>query len=121
LNQVFQAPYELENLRPEALLFQTGYVTIKDVDEILYTLSYPNHEVKISFLQHLFASFTRELDGPQSSKFMLLSRYLKNESLNDFFETINSIFASVSYTLKTQKNEAYFHTLFYLMGFSVRR
>jgi len=112
--QIFST-YELENLRVEALLFQTGYVTIKDVDDILYTLSYPNHEVKISFLQHLMGSFTKDLDGPASSKFMLLSRYLNNEDLEEFFRTINSIFASISYTLKIQKNEAYFHTLFYLM------
>ncbi|SLM31595.1 hypothetical protein MTBBW1_400002 [Desulfamplus magnetovallimortis] len=29
--------YDLENLHPEALLFQAGYITIKDVRGMLYT------------------------------------------------------------------------------------
>ncbi len=107
--------YELENLSPEALLFQTGYITIKDFDEDIFILGYPNQEVKKSFLKHLFHSFSRDMETSMRSKYIRLAKYLNNENLNDFFETINSIFASVSYTLKTQKNEAYFHTLFYLM------
>jgi len=31
------------------------------------------------------------------------------------FETITSIFGSIPYTLNTQRDEAYFHTIFYLM------
>jgi hypothetical protein len=42
--------YELERLHPEALLYQTGCVTITDVDEELYTFDYPNQEVKTAFL-----------------------------------------------------------------------
>ncbi|MCB9297644.1 MAG: hypothetical protein H6559_31630 [Lewinellaceae bacterium] len=39
------------------LLFQTGYLTIKEYDPhlLLYTLDYPNREVKDSMLQHLQA------------------------------------------------------------------
>jgi hypothetical protein len=42
--------YELENLNPSALLFQTGYLTIKDFDFETneYILTYPNKEVKYS-------------------------------------------------------------------------
>ena len=107
--------YELENLCPEALLFQTGYLTIKDVDDELYTLSYPNNEVKNSFLKHLLFSFSREMEGSERSKFKRLSKYLKQEKFDDFFETITSVFGSIPYTLNTQRDEAYFHTIFYLM------
>jgi len=105
--------YELENLKPEALLFQTGYVTIKDVTERLYTFGYPNQEVKTSFLEMLFQSYTPGLkDG---SRFTLLAGYLHREKFDLFFETISAIFASVPYTLETKRDEAYFHTLFYFM------
>jgi hypothetical protein len=46
--------YDLENLRLEALLFQTGYVTIHGFDGFLYNLGYPNQEVKTSFLSYLY-------------------------------------------------------------------
>ncbi len=45
--------YEIEQLNVFALLFQTGYLTIKEIKKIsrtqdIYRLSYPNEEVKES-------------------------------------------------------------------------
>lgn len=45
--------FDLERLSPEALLFQTGYLTITQVEEYIYTLGYPNQEVKSSFSKAL--------------------------------------------------------------------
>jgi hypothetical protein len=52
---------DIDYIYPENLLFQTGYLTIKDFiyknNKIYYILTYPNLEVKISlndaFLQYL--------------------------------------------------------------------
>jgi len=41
--------FDLERLAPEALLFQTGYLTIAQVSGGIYTLGYPNQEVKTAF------------------------------------------------------------------------
>jgi hypothetical protein len=107
--------YDLERLGVEALLFQTGYLTVKDVKDDMWRLGYPNLEVKCAFLKHLFYSFTEGLPGPDQSRFMRLSKYLQTEDLEAFFETVNAIFATIPYTLKGEPNEAWFHTLFYLM------
>ncbi|MEE4356802.1 MAG: ATP-binding protein [Desulfococcaceae bacterium] len=112
--QIFSV-YELERLNPEALLFQTGYLTIHDVRGRIFQIGYPNREVKLSFLESLFYSFAPEDSYSEISRFLLLAEYLEAEDYNSFFETVNAIFASLSYTLQTEKNEAYFHTLFYLM------
>ncbi len=55
LNAAAFSTYEIENLMVEPLLFQTGYLTIKDYNEKdnQYTLSYPNLEVKSAFLNYL--------------------------------------------------------------------
>jgi hypothetical protein len=47
--------YEIENLKVVALLFQTGYLTIKgyDKERMEYTLAYPNFEVKNSMTECL--------------------------------------------------------------------
>ncbi|MCP4692722.1 MAG: AAA family ATPase, partial [Desulfobacterales bacterium] len=105
--------YELENLKPEALLFQTGYATIKDVKGRIYTFDYPNQEVKTAFLETLFHSYTEGLKNP--SRFALLTEYLQVEDTEAFMETMTSIFASIPYTLESKRDEAYFHTIFYLM------
>lgn len=107
--------YDLDHLGVEALLFQTGYLTIKAPGDPLWHLGYPNLEVKCAFLKHLFYSFTHGLDGGERSRFMLLAGFLRAGDLNAFFETVNAIFATIPYTLKGEPNEAWFHTLFYLM------
>ncbi|MGD9973259.1 MAG: AAA family ATPase, partial [Desulfatirhabdiaceae bacterium] len=111
--EIVFSSYELENLKPEALLFQTGYVTIKCVTERLFTFDYPNQEVKTSFLEMLFHSHTEGLRD--SSQFVRLSDYLYREDYDQFFKTMSAIFASIPYTLQTKRDEAYFHTVFYLM------
>ncbi|MGE5342871.1 MAG: AAA family ATPase [Candidatus Omnitrophota bacterium] len=50
--------YDVDRINVSSLLFQTGYLTIKRIEKIsltsrLYYLSYPNMEVKESFLQYL--------------------------------------------------------------------
>ncbi len=55
--------FDLDYIEPENLLFQVGYLTIKETIEeeglILYKLSYPNKEVKISLNRVLFSHFTQ--------------------------------------------------------------
>ncbi|MFP4394226.1 MAG: AAA family ATPase [Anaerolineales bacterium] len=107
--------YDLDNLQPEALLFQTGYITITDIEGRLYHFGYPNQEVKTAFLETLLYTFAGENKRPLSTHVVRLAGHLRREDFDAFFETIQAIFASIPYTLNTQRNEAYFHTLFYLM------
>lgn len=60
LRELAFSTYELENLSIIPLLFQTGYLTIKGYDpqRRVYTLSYPNTEVKDAFLAHLLGKFS---------------------------------------------------------------
>lgn len=88
----------------------------KDVKRRLYTLGYPNNEVKISFLEILLVSYGNMKDGEEKSRFLLLSEYLSREDLEAFFETVRAFFASISYSLVGKLNEAWFQTLFYLMA-----
>ncbi|WP_207687736.1 ATP-binding protein [Desulfonema limicola] len=105
--------YDLDDLKPEALLFQTGYVTIKDIRSRLYSFGYPNQEVKTAFLETLLHSFAKGVTD--RSRFVFLAEYLFSEDMEKFIETMQSIFASIPYTIESKRDEAYFHTIFYLM------
>jgi len=107
--------YDIDCLKPEALLFQTGYVTIHDIRDGIYTLGYPNWEVRNAFVRHLLFSVTQGMSGTDASKFLRLSKYLAAEDFKAFFETVTAIFAAVPYSLNSGRDEAYFHTMFYLM------
>ena len=106
--------YEIDRLRLEALLFQTGYLTISDVQASIYRLDYPNQEVKTSFTKALLYAVGEGIEERASSQVLRLARHLQREELDAFFEAMTAIFAAIPYTLSAQRDEAYFHTIFYL-------
>lgn len=107
--------YDLENLGLEALLFQTGYVTIRKHAGELYHLGYPNQEVKSSFSAYVYNSLVEGVDTVLKSQFKRLHLYLAKEDLAQFIETTNAILSAIPYTQQQQQGEAYYHTIFYLM------
>ncbi len=107
--------YNLENLAPEVLLFQTGYVTIKEIQNGAYILDYPNQEVKQAFIDHILFSHTEGIHRKVRSYVLQLPRYLRNKDFETFFETMQAIFASIPYDIESKRDEAYFHTIFYLV------
>lgn len=90
--------FDVGNIPIESLMFQTGYLTIKKIDRVfgntIYTLSYPNFEVKNAFNGYLVGYLTEH-------RFNYSSR-LYNCLLNDQFEILKAeierLFASIPYT-----------------------
>jgi hypothetical protein len=107
--------YELENLQLEALLFQTGYLTIHGFDGILYQLGYPNQEVKSSFLSYLYDHLVKLPDSTLKAQYVRLHHYLAQEDLPQFIETVNAILSAIPYPQIEKQDEAFYHTVFYLM------
>ena len=117
--------YEIDKLRVEPLLFQTGYLTIKDYDEKddVYILSYPNMEVKSSFLSYLSEYFT-PVDQINFAPFLIkLRKGFENNDFETIFEILNSFYAKIENSIKI-KQEKYYQTIFYLLfmflGFRIK-
>ena len=105
--------YELENLAVLPLLFQTGYLTIKEYnkDFMTYILGYPNFEVENSFQYSLLNSYSNmHVDG----YLIDLIRALRNDNFETFFDTLRIFFANIPYDLQISK-EKYYQTVFYLI------
>lgn len=107
--------YDLDWLSLEPLLFQTGYITIRDFEDEMYQMGYPNQEVKTSFMAYLLNDFTRIRDLKVMGTYKQLYRYLKDKDMDAFVSAAKSIFASIPYTQIANQGEAYYHTVFYLM------
>ena len=111
--------YDIENLEVVSMLFQTGYLTIKEIKPVgiksQYILSYPNEEVKESFLKHFLADYTAEGAGSVGSKVLDLVTAVSNDDLEQFFSIIKSLFASIPSPLFIREKEAYYHTVIYLV------
>ncbi len=115
---VFES-YDIDNLEVIALLFQTGYLTIKEItlDGIrpYFTLSYPNLEVEESFLKHFLASYTGQEAGLLRGKIQDLATYIKADNLEELFIGLKSLFADIPSQLFIKDREAYYHTIIYLV------
>ena len=101
------------------MLFQTGYLTIKDIKPVgiksQYVLSYPNEEVRDSFLKHFLANYTGEEPGIVGSKILDLVEAARKDDLENFFTIIRSLFAAIPSHLFIKNREAYYHTIIYII------
>jgi len=118
LNELSFAAYDLDSLELEPLLLQTGYLTIKDVKDYFYRLGYPNQEVKVSFLNHLFNQLLKISTPSIKEQFVYLHQYLQQAEIEKFINLVNAILASIPYQHIYDQDEHYYHSVFYLMLFA---
>ena len=117
VNSIMDYRVENQNLIP--LLYQTGYLTIKNYDNILdeYVLGFPNEEVKYGFLNELLPAFvlTPITSGNFSATDFL--RKLKNNDIEGFMTYLKAFFADIPYDAIEQKHrdEQYYQHVFYLL------
>jgi len=104
--------YDIEHLQILPLLFQTGYLTIKGYDAELdgYELDFPNLEVAKAFSSQLVNVFCELRETENTIRFALLAA-LKENNLEAFFSSLNSLFAKIPSHLHGQA-EAYYHSIF---------
>lgn len=110
--------YDLKNMILDSLLWQTGYLTVHHKERYyeydLYTLGYPNQEVKNAFITYILEAF---MEHPRSSiqpDAMMLRRSLEQEKMDKFLLILRKFFAKIPSILHLKK-EAYYQSLFYML------
>ena len=114
--QVMFESFSIEDLNWLALLFQTGYLTIRAYDPAtgLYTLDYPNREVRDTMQQHLLAAF-RETTKTDSLPLLInIKEALEKGEMERLIELIDILFSTIPYQIFQQKQEAFFHAVLHL-------
>ncbi len=112
----FLDQYNLETIQSSALLFQTGYLTIKSInkEDGAMTLNFPNMEVRESFYQFLISYL-----GQQETDSKITLQYLKQAlQVNDLeraFYILQSVFDSLPYDVYRASNEALYHGLIHIL------
>ncbi len=113
---------EPEKMGISAILLQTGYLTIKDYQNGLYELGFPNKEVEQSFCRTILTDYSNTESGQARPHITELSEALNHYQLDAFFTKLRYFFAGVPYTI-TLKQEKYYQSLlfviFKLLGFNV--
>ena len=107
----FEQPVEkVTDLVP--FLFQAGYLTIKDYNEEydLYTLGYPNEEVKSSTAKVL-TQYTYEIQDTAPLKKAYID-FTMNYDLDKFIEALKRFFRKFPFSLNNM-NEKHYHSILY--------
>lgn len=116
----FDAPTEqISDLVP--VLYQSGYLTIKSYDPMfqLYTLAYPNKEVRKGFLESLVPAYVHRPAREQTFYVVSFIKDLMRGDVESCLECTRSFFASIPYDLENNLEKHYqtvFYLLFRLMG-----
>lgn len=116
----FDAPTE-QISDPVPVLYQSGYLTIKSYDPMfqLYTLAYPNKEVRKGFLESLIPAYVHRPAREQTFYVVSFIKDLMRGDVESCLERTRSFFASIPYDLENNLEKHYqtvFYLLFRLMG-----
>lgn len=118
--------FNITKLNPYSVLFQAGYLTIKDYDNLgdLYTLVSPNLEVRRALQIFVLNAYREDSQDGSISIIKKLHNSLKNNDLDNLTDIFNEIFAGLPYDLwEVQREKSYqaiIHLFFTLAGIYVK-
>ncbi len=103
-DETLVSTFDVEDISAEALLFQTGYLTIVDEKregfDTLYKLDYPNQEVRISLNRELLAYLNPTHRVP-AEEGKTLRDLLEANDFDGFATTLKAYLASLPYQCTT--------------------
>ncbi len=114
------ADYKADVERPLPMIYQSGYLTIKDFDREmrLFKLDFPNNEVKRGFVSLVAGNYlgVRESVNSWTQDAVMA---LRRGDLEKFRVLLTSFLASIPYSMRRKTDERecerYFHYTFYLL------
>ncbi|GHT04321.1 ATPase AAA [Bacteroidia bacterium] len=126
--------YDPDALGDIPLLFQTGYLTVKNKKmfdgEPEYTLGVPNLEVRESLMKHLLCAFTQYPVAQLGVLGKAMLQQIRNYDVEGLTNNLRKMLAGVPYTLQPEDHatedatEARYHIIFQvwmtLLGFNIQ-
>lgn len=115
------AEYRVDANNPIPLIYQSGYLTIKDYDREFqnYLLAFPNDEVRYGFINFLVPFYTPMKNNDQGFYIGKFIQELRIGDYETFLTRLKAFFADIPYELNTQTERHYqviFYLVFKLMG-----
>ena len=113
--------YRAEANNPLPMIYQSGYLTIKGYDKEvnLYTLGFPNDEVRYGFLNFLLPYYTQVSSDETGFHIGTFMREFRAGDVEAFMERLKVFFAGIPYELSdnTERHyQAIFYVVFTLLG-----
>ena len=111
----FDAPTEtMTDIIP--LLYQSGYITIKDYDKTLdlYTLDIPNKEVRLGLMKSLLPNYVASKTRETTTMVAYLSRDIRNGDMDAALRRLQTFLSTIPYCDNT-RYEGHYQQMFYII------
>ncbi len=111
--------YDIDNINITAIMFQTGYLTIKEIDYEVnkYRLDFPNKEVRDSFLNFAVEHYANS--SPDEMEYIVdtLLEALEQNDMQSFFTALQALFSSITVRQleKVKEYEGFYHSIIYIV------
>jgi Predicted AAA-ATPase/PD-(D/E)XK nuclease superfamily len=118
VNNITLDKYDIENLELIPLLFQTGYLTVKEIDVMTgdMVLDYPNKEVRESMYQFLIDDLAKSQIRTHTGRTIQdMNKALISKDLGQVKEIINGLLADMPYHTFDKQTEGLYHGLVHLI------
>ena len=111
--------YQVENSNLIPLLYQTGYLTIKEYkqNKDAFVLGFPNEEVKYGFLKELLPAFVQDPIRTGNFSVLIFLQQIEDGDIESFMTSLKAFFAAIPYDAIKQehRDEQYYQHVFYLL------
>jgi len=111
--------YDIDNINITAIMFQTGYLTIKKInyEENKYILEFPNKEVRDSFLDFAVEHYANSSTDEMAYIVDTLLEALYQNDMKSFFTALQSLFSSITLKQleKVKEYEGFYHSIIYIV------
>jgi hypothetical protein len=112
------ASYEVDRLETLPLLFQTGYLTIKDSEirhnRTFYQLDFPNQEVEAAFEAYLLEEYSGVRKESVEVYAVEITDLLEAGDVDGMMEKMRRFFVNIPYDIQIA-SEKYYQTIFYII------
>ena len=118
VNGIIFEKFDIENIELTSLLFQTGYLTVKELGERdnYYVLDYPNHEVRESMYQFLIDDLAKNIHRGDSGLTMIdLKKAFLVRDTEQVREILNGILSDLPNEAFLKQTEGLFHGLVHII------
>ena len=111
----FDAPTEnMKSLTP--LLYQSGYVTIKDYDEDtqLYTLDIPNREIRVGLYESLLPQYLDRTTDQGNVTIALMSKKIREDDIDGALQLLQTFLGTVPHC-NVKNREGHYQQMLYVI------
>lgn len=108
-----------DSTQPVPLLYQTGYLSILDCKDGIFTLTVPNGEVRQTLMEQIMPLYMGVKEGDTVTKLYTLKEMIMSGDVDGWLKELKALMASAPYQLLTKDEEhpveRFYHLMIYQM------